>query len=306
MPALPPLATLLAFEAVARRRSFALAATELHLTASAVSHQIARLEAFLGVRLFERSSEGVRLSPQGDAYLQRVTDALGALTAATHDLREGTQRRLAVHATPSLTALWLMPRLADFTKAHPDIALTLSASPAHSDFAAGRVDLDIRYGVPRWPGLVVEALFDEPVLPLASPALLRRITATARRRTLRAADLLQAPLIQSSVSIVQWSDWLAAQGVDAAPERYALRVDRAQLALDAAVQGLGVALESATVAATHLARRQLVAPFGLRKAVVVQGHHIVHPAANGQRAEVAAFIAWLRRQAAASAPAKRR
>ncbi len=290
---LPPLTTLLAFEAVARRRSFALAAAELNLTASAVSHQIARLETFVGTRLFERNTAGVRLSSAGTHYLQRVGSALAAIGAATHDVRQGLRASLYVHASPSLASLWLMPRLPAFAKAHPNVSLFLSASPTHSDFAIGQVDLEIRYGVPQWPGLVVRPLFEERVLPLASRAVARRLALREPRQ------LLGAPLIQSTVSIVQWSDWFAAQGVAESPARFALRFDRAQLVLDAAVQGLGVALESSTMAAAHLRARRLVPLFSAARAVAVQGHHVVYPARHAKRPEVEAFAQWLHDEAAA-------
>ena len=151
MALLPPMTNLQAFEAVARRRSFAFAAAELHLTASAISHQIARLEAHLAIKLFERSAHGVRLSPAGEQYLARVAGALSAITAATDDMRQGASNSLYVHCSPSLATLWLMPRLHLFALAHPDISLNLSAAHTHSDFALGQVDLDIRYGVPHWP-----------------------------------------------------------------------------------------------------------------------------------------------------------
>ena len=145
----PPMNNLLAFEAVARRRSFALAATELHLTASAVSHQVARLESQLGVRLFERSAHGVRLSTGGERYLARVSGAISAITAATDDLRQGVSNSLYVHSAPSIASLWLMPRLRDFAQSNPDISLDLSAAHTPSDFALGQADIDIRYGVPQ-------------------------------------------------------------------------------------------------------------------------------------------------------------
>ena len=160
MASLPPVSNLLAFEAVARRRSFAVAAAELHLTASAISHQVARLESDLGVKLFDRNAHGVRLSMAGERYLERVAGALKAISAATDDLRQGLGNSLYVHAAPSLASLWLMPRLRGFAEAHPEIALNLSAAHTHSDFALGQADLDIRYGVPRWGDLVVEPLFE--------------------------------------------------------------------------------------------------------------------------------------------------
>ena len=204
MPAIPPIPNLQAFEAVARRRSFALAAAELHLTASAISHQIARLEEFLDVRLFERSAHGVRLSQAGEQYLSRVGGALTALVSATEDIRHGVSNSLYVHCSPSLATLWLMPRLQEFALAYPDITLNLSAAHTHSDFALGQADIDIRYGVPNWKDLVVEPLFEERIVPLASPEYIRA------HRLKRPEHLLGVKLIQSNVSVVQWSDWFAA------------------------------------------------------------------------------------------------
>lgn len=294
---MPPLSTLLAFEAVARRRSFALAAGELHLTASAVSHQIAKLESFLGVRLFDRSAQGVRLTPVGEGYLRRVGGALGALGAATDDVRQGVRNSLYVHASPSLASLWLMPRLADFARAHPGISLFLSASPTHSDFALGQADVDIRYGQPQWPDLVVQPLFEERILPMASPAFV------ARHRLREPAELLSTPLIQSTVGLVQWADWLASCDVAQRPDRFALRFDRAQLAMDAAIQGLGVALESATLAGTHLEEGRLAPLFGPERAITVQAHFLVYPARHSRRPEVESFAAWILQQARAGSPA---
>lgn len=291
MSYLPPTPNLQAFEAVARRRSFALAAAELHVTASAISHQVARLESQLGVRLLERSAHGVRLSVAGEAYLGRIAGALSAITAATDDLRHGVSNSLYVHCAPSLAALWLMPRLRGFAQANPQIVLNLSASPTHSDFALGQADLDIRYGVPRWPELVVEPLFEEAILPLASPAFVRE------HRLRRIDQLLEVPLIQSTVSVVQWSDWLRRYSDKRAPERFAVRFDRAQLALDSATQGLGVALESATMAAGHLAESKLLPVFGTDKAVRVKAHFAVYPARHAKRAPVEAFLTWVHSQA---------
>jgi len=291
MASLPPLPNLLAFEAVARRRSFAHAAAELHLTASAISHQVARLESQLGVRLFERSAHGVRLSAAGERYLSRVGGALAALVAASDDLQQGVDNSLYVHSAPSLASLWLVPRLRAFAQACPEITLNLSAAPTHSDFALGQADLDIRYGVPRWPDLVVEPLFEERIVPLASPGFIRE------HRLKRPEQLHELPLIQSNVSIVQWSDWFKAATERRAPERFGLRFDRAQMSLDAAAQGLGVALESATIAGQHLAEGRLRPVFGLEKCVRVKAHFVVYPARHGRRRPVEAFLAWLHGEA---------
>jgi len=292
MSALPPIANLQAFEAVARRRSFALAATELHLTPSAVSHQVARLESHLGARLLERSAHGVRLTAAGERYLDRVSGALTAIGMATEDVKESISSSLYVHSTPSFATLWLMPRLPSFAQANPDITLNLSAAHIHSDFALGPADLDIRYGVPRWPDLVLEPLFEERIVPLANPAFIRE------HRLRRPEQLAQVPLIQSNVNVVQWTDWFSTFTDRRAPERFALRFDRAQMAMDAAILGLGVALESATLAARHVQDGKLRPVFGLDKAVRVKAHFAVYPARHARRRPVEAFLAWMHGEAA--------
>ena len=292
MPTLPPIANLQAFEAVARRRSFALAAAELNLTASAISHQVSRLEAQLDVRLFERSAHGVRLSPAGEHYLMHVGAALNAIATATDDLRQGIRNSLYVHTAPSIASLWLMPRLHHFAQAYPEISLNLSAAHTPSDFALGQADIDIRYGIPQWGDLVVEPLFEEAIVPLASPAFIKA------HKLKRAEQLLDLPLIQSNVSIVQWSDWFGRFTKLRAPDRFSLRFDRAQMSLDAATQGLGVALESAVNAGGHLADGRLKAPFGMEQAVRVKAHFAVYPERHAKRPAVEAFLSWLHSEAA--------
>jgi DNA-binding transcriptional LysR family regulator len=292
MASVPPTPNLLAFETVARRRSFALAAAELHLTASAISHQVARLETHLGVRLFERSARGVRVSPAGQKYLERVSGALAAIGAATDDLRQGVHNSLYVHSAPSIASLWLMPRLREFAQAYPEIALNLSAAHTHSDFALGQADIDIRYGVPQWQDVVVEPLFEERILPLASPEFIRE------NRLKRAEQLLTVPLILSNVNVVQWADWFAAFTDGRAPERFSVQFDRAQMSIDAATQGLGVALESATIASRHLADGRLKPVLGPEAAIRVKAHFAVYPSQHAKRPPVEAFLTWLHGEAA--------
>ncbi len=288
---IPPLAALQAFETIARRKSFSLAAEELHLTPSAVSHQVAKLESLLNVRLFERSARGVEMTPAGQQYLQRVASALGAINTATEDLRHGVQDTLYVHSSPSFASLWLMPRLAYFTELHPNISLVLSASHEHSDFQLGQMDIDIRYGLPTWPNLEVEPIFTERIQPLASPEFIRA------HGLHEPADLLRVPLIQSSVNVVQWGDWFTRFGQGQRPERMGLRFDRAMMSLDAAVQKLGVALESASIGQSLIASGKLQPVFEEGMSLQVQAHFMVYPARHASRPEVKCFVAWLRSQA---------
>ena len=284
---LPPLTALVAFETVARRLSFARAAEELHLTPSAVSHQIAKLEQFLGFLLFERTPRGITLSDAGESYLNRVAGALGAIGNATNDVRKGVRNTLYIHSSTSLASLWLMPRLGKFVRAFPDISLSLSASPVHSDFALGQVDVDIRYGVPEWPNLVVEPIFEERILPLASQPV--HVP----------SDLLKRPLIQSTVSLVQWPAWFASRKIIGMPDRFAFRFDRASMSLEAAVQGLGIALESDRIASQHIEAGRLLPVFHTAWSLPIKAHFMVYPARHAQRAEVGQFVVWMRDQAGA-------
>jgi LysR family glycine cleavage system transcriptional activator len=146
--------------------------------------------------------------------------------------------------------------------------------------------------VPRWPDVVIEPLFEERIVPLASPAFLRE------HRLKQVDQLLNVPLIQSNVNVVQWSDWFAEFVGQRAPERFALRFDRALMAVDAAIQGLGVALESATLAGRHITEGRLRPVFGVDKAVRVKAHFAVYPARHAKRSTVEAFLTWLHAEAA--------
>lgn len=289
----PPLSCLLAFEAAARRASFTGAATELHLTPSAVSHQIAKLEQLLDARLFERAARNIVLTPAGNEYLSRISVALDAISVATDNARKGVRNTLHVHSAPSFASLWLMPRLADFAATYPTIALSMSSSVIHSDFAAGQADIDIRYGTPGWPHLTVQPIFEESVLPLASWAFIDR------HRIETPEDLLHVPLIQSVMNVVQWSDWFRSRGLDYAPSGFAYRFDRTSMALDAAVQGLGVALDSSSLAAGHMHDGRLRPVFEQRWEMRVKAHFLVFPPRHEQRSEVVHFIEWVRRHASA-------
>jgi LysR family glycine cleavage system transcriptional activator len=259
----------------------------LHLTPSAVSHQVAKLEQFLDIRLFDRTAHNVTLTIAGDDYLARVSGAMAAISAATDNARKGVRNSVHVHSTPSFATLWLMPRLKDFAKHHPNISFSMSSSVVHSDFTAGQTDIDIRYGAPHWPQLTVRPIFDEQIMPLANPAFIRR------HRITTPEDLMQVPLIQSTVGVVQWPDWFSAQNIAHTPASYAYRFDRAFMALDAAVQGLGVAFESTSIGALHLQKGRLKPVFASGEYLPVQAHFLVYPERHAQRPEVMSFVNWV-------------
>lgn len=289
---LPPLKAIVAFEVVARLGSVNKAADELNVTASAVSHQVANLEGFVGRKLFERTSQGLVLTPIGERFRADVTGALGTIASAALNARdsEGVEV-LRVHVSPSFATLWLMPRLPDFLLENPDLRIQLSAAHTHSDFSRGEVDLDIRYGNVRWGDLHVETIFEEEILPLVSPKLMAAATVRVPE------DLLAEPLIFSDVNVVQWPRWFAAHGVTLSPGNYALRFDRAYMVIEAAVQGLGWALESDRIAEKYLMSGTLVPVFPDRKGIRAHAHHVVFPEPHGKWPKVERFVTWLRREA---------
>jgi LysR family glycine cleavage system transcriptional activator len=287
---LPPLRAVLTFEVVARLGSISKAAEELSLTPSAVSHHIANLESHLGLKLFDRTAKGAELTAAGQRYRQSLAGALAVIASAAESARSEGMEVLRIQASPSFAGLWLMPRLSRFMEENPDIKIRLSASHVHTDFSRGEIDIDIRYGLTRWTDLHVETIFMEEVLPLVSPKLKERMNLRGPE------ELLVQNLILSSVNLVQWPQWFAAHGVSISPSQYALSFDRAYLSIQAAVQGLGIALESDRLAEDALGRGLLVPVFPFRKRIQIHAHHLVYPPSHAERAKVARFVAWVRKE----------
>lgn len=231
------LLALQAFELAARSGSFKTAAEALHLTASAVSHRIAGLERTLGAKLFERGPRGVALSPAGKALAATTGHAFGDLSRAL--ARQSSDgRRLRVSAVPIFASHWLLPRLGRFLANHPEIELQVEASPRMADMEAGLVDVALRYGEGQWPGVSAERIMALETVPVAAPALVRRLGLGAP------ADLVRAPLIRVSPFGASWADWATAAGLDAQrfERRRSVQVDGMGAAMRAAAHGLGIAL----------------------------------------------------------------
>jgi LysR family glycine cleavage system transcriptional activator len=287
---IPPIRALLAFEAVARSLSFSKAAEELNLTTSAISHQIANLEHYIGRKLFDRTSRGVTLTSAGERFSESIAGALVLISNAAEHARSDDVEILRIHVPPSFATLWLMPRLEHFLHTHQDLRIRLSVDATYSDFSRGEVDLDIRYGAIHWRDLHVETIFSEEIMPLVSPSL------KARLKIEKPEDLLLQTLILSEVNVVQWPQWFAAHGVSLSPSEYALRFDRSYLALDAAAQSLGVAFDSARLGERLIEKGALVPVFKDKKAIRVHSHHLVYPEQHGRREKVARFVRWIREQ----------
>jgi len=289
---LPPLNALRAFEAAARHLSFTRAAAELNVTQAAISHQVKALEARLGVILFRRLNRALRLTDSGQAYLQAVRDAFDAIAAATERLyADEAGGRLTVTTIHSFAAAWLLPRLLRFHVLHPEIDVLLDAADEIVDFAAGGVDLAIRYGTGNWPGLRVEQWMTEEIFPVCSPDL---VTGPAPLR--ETADLRHQTLLHDDMR-VNWAIWLKAAGVAGVDSNSGPGFTDSRLVLQAAIGGHGVALARSLLVADDLAAGRLVRPFD--KALPAGfAYYIVTAKADWDRPKVRAFREWLVAEAA--------
>lgn len=285
---LPPLRAIQAFEQTARFGNLARAAEVLDLTPSAISHQLAKLEAMIGRQLFVRAARGVTLTPVGEQYLKDISGLLHSLEVATERASSDISLDcLRLHSAPSFGLLWLMPRLEAFRLSHPDIQINLSCSYESLHFSRDKIDVDIRHGQPNWPSYEVRTVRNETFAVLAAPALL------ARHRVISAADLLERDLILSEATLLKWPEWFAQHGLARPEKPYALSFDRSYMTLEAASHGLGFALESTLLAQKYLVSGALVEVAPQTLSAPVAAHHLVFPKAHSGFPRVRRFLEWM-------------
>ena len=284
---LPPLNALRAFEAAARHLSFTKAAEELHVTQSAISHQVKLLEEYLGMKLFRRLNRALVLTDEGQLYLPPVMRVFDQLYEATKRLTENEARgRLTVSILPSFAARWLVPRLGQFMKLYPELDVRLAPSLELVDFVRDEVDLGIRYGRGHYPGLRVDRLMTEDVFPVCSPELLKG------EHPLKQPQDLKHHVLMHDDEHGEWRTWLLSAGVkDVDPARGPTFTDSSML-IQAAVAGQGVALARGALAADDLASGALIRPFTL-SLPVEYAYYIVSPEDAADRPKVSAFREWL-------------
>ena len=293
---LPPLNALRAFEAAARHLNFSRAADELSVTPGAVSQQIQNLEDYVGASLFKRTPKGLLLTDAAQMALPALREAFDRLAEAASLLTAAVDgRRLTLTAPPSFAAKWLVPRLGAFEQAHPQVDVWLSAAIELVDLSAGEVDVAIRYGAGRYPGLEVYRLFSETVIPVASPGLLAE-NPLSSPSDLAGHILLHDGSPDLDDSCPDWPMWLAARGLKSVDGTRGPRFNQSSLVIEAAVNGRGVALAKRTLAQADLEAGRLVAAFPISTAVDF-AYYLVHPKAKGRLPQVKAFVSWLQAQA---------
>jgi LysR family glycine cleavage system transcriptional activator len=295
---LPPLNALRAFEAAARHLNFSRAADELSVTPGAVSQQIQNLEEYIGASLFKRTPKGLLLTDQAQIALPALREAFDRLGEAASMLTAAVDgRRLTVSVAPSFAAKWLMPRLGKFEVLHPHVDVWVSAGMELVDFAAGEVDLAIRYGGGRYPGLEVIRLMKEAVVPVVNPDIMAENPLNTLE-DLKNHVLLHDGSPDADESCPDWAMWLAARGVKDIDGNRGPRFNQSSLVIEAAVQGRGVALAKRTLAQADLDARRLIIPFEISTDVDF-AYHLVYPKAKGRMAQVKAFVKWLEDEARA-------
>ncbi len=289
MRRLPPLGSLRAFEAAARRESFKQAAAELGVTPTAISHQIRQLEAGLGVALFARQTRKVALTAEGGALYPALRRALDAMAEAVAAVRRQAGRQAAtLSATVAFTAKLLVPRVASFRQLHPGWDLRLHASDEPVDLAAGEADAAIRYGLGRYPGLVALPLLTDGFAPVCS------LHAGLRARE----DLAGATLIHfewgaqaTRVNVPSWRAWAERAGIGWLDAEAGITFNDEASAIDATIAGQGVALLSTALVARELASGALIRPFGPE----LEGlrYDLVYPEGAETRPAVAVLRSWV-------------
>ncbi len=290
---LPSTAALRAFSVAARTGSFKQAAAELHLSPSALSRQIQSLEAQLGVPLFRRLNPGLKLTARGRAYRTQVDRALAVLREAQQELVSDPSRPLRVSALESFSARWLVPRLADFERHHPEVTLAIEASLEYADFDRDPIDVAIRFGTGPWEGLHGEPLVETDCFPVCSPDLVAEGPPLARVEDLAAHCLIHVSQVPDA-----WKQWLAVAGApDLEPAREVL-YDHVGIALSAAEAGQGVALGTRFLCGSELESGRLVVPIDVVLRAP-QTYHLVCPEAGPSDPRVTAFRDWLVRSLAA-------
>ncbi len=255
---LPSTQALLCFEAAARHQSYTRAAQELALTQGAVSRQVAALEDLVGVPLFKRTQHGMVLTPAGADYARQVAQRLDGLERDTLDLRgrQGEGDRISIVSVPTFASRWLIPRLPDLARLHPQLQVHIEARSRPFLFSDLQVEAALFAGTPaqlrQWAGTQADRLFDEEVVPVCSPSLLRG------GRAVTPQALAQMPLLQQSTRPEAWRQWFDAQGVDAEGALGGPRYELFSMQASAAEAGLGVALLPTLLVQEELASGRLV------------------------------------------------
>jgi len=289
---LPSTQSLICFEAAARHASFTKAAQELALTQGAVSRQVAALEDMLGVALFKRGQHGMQLTTSGQSYARQVCTRLDGLERDTLDLmgNQGQSESLVLAAVPTFASQWLIPRLPSFTQRFPQYQVHIETRTRPFMFSDTGMDAALYAGTPaqvsQWAGTEATKLFDEEVIPVCSPALLKN------NKPLTPEQLMQLPLLQQSTRPEAWRQWFDAQGVDAARAMAGSRYELFSMQVAAARSGLGISLMPTLFISAELKSGELVVACK-RPMTGLRAYYLIEPQVDQPRNILRQFKTWL-------------
>ncbi len=285
---LPPVNALRLFEAAARLESFKLAAQEIHITPSAVSHGIRTLEEWIGVELFRRGPRGLALTESGIAYAEEVRRALTILSNATENLPgRRSAGILSVGAPAPFANYWLLPRLAAFTSRYPDIQVRLYTAENGGMSELHRYDLTIQIRPSPGEGGAWVEMMPQELVPVCSPAFLMN-----RRDVADATLIIRGPLVQVASDAEDWVTWFEAKGLQSQESGRSVCVDSEQLALEAAIRGLGITLGRRPLIDNHLDSGALV-EIGGPPITADRRYWLVGSTSLRDRPDVKLFRSWL-------------
>lgn len=294
-----PLNALRAFESSARHLSFVKAADELSVTPAAVSHQVKKLEEFLGFSLFRRQSRGLLLVESGQSLLSELSEVFLQLDKAMERVIESDSRgTLTLSVAPTFAVMWLIPRLQKFYALHPDIDVRISTSLGLVDFLRDDIDAAIRLGGGEWFGLESIKIFDESVTPMCSPRLLEGPGALLNSPDdLRKHVLLHNHSMDHDPRAPTWESWLKAAGANGVDASRGTHFSLPDHGLQAAIDGAGVVLGWRKLSEPDIAAGRIVAPFDLNLSLE-NSFYLCYPEAHSLRANIVVLRDWLMKEIA--------
>ncbi len=285
---LPPFSALRAFEAAARHDSFKLAAEDICLSASAISHQVRALESYLGVSLFSREKGKPRLTSAGIDYLNKIQDIFNQLDLATSEISaRGRRNSLVINLLPSMASCWLLPRLSVYQTANPSVDIKLLGSYSPLEFSSDDIDLGIRYGKGDWTGLCSEFLFSEELFLICHPGQIDDLPQPDRLH-----ELSEHTLIHCNQHSDEWQQWFEMAGCGELQIKHRLDLDSRALVLEAVAEGLGIAIGRTPLTKDYIESKRICDPYNIRMSTGM-GYYLVYPEHHADYENVAKFRDWL-------------
>ncbi|SEJ74297.1 LysR family transcriptional regulator, glycine cleavage system transcriptional activator [Pseudomonas linyingensis] len=288
-----------AFEAAARHRSFSAAAAELNVTPAAVGQQVRNLESWLGIALFARAGSGsarLVLTEAARAALPDIREGFERLSVGLSRLKDASVHAgLTITVSPAFAAKWLLPRIERFQQAYPDLDVLLDTNARSVDFLAERIDVGVRYGAGKWPGLTAMPLMDEVIFPVCSPHFPLLVDGRLPADALERCPLIHDLSMGSDPDYPTWRMWLDAAGHPQIKADHGLRINNSAAVLQAAIDGQGLALARSVMVKDDLEAGRLIRPFADKglDCPLTQAYYVVYRPECGELAKVQAFRDWL-------------